>query len=146
MTSGAGTWQAGRVSEAGRGETGQVATGGADPGADVHELVPAWLTVPDVAERFGVLVTRVHQLLGDGSLLGLRRDGVLRVPAGFVRGDAVVKGLPGVITVLRDGGYDDVAAIRWLHTPDDSLPGTPVDALQADRRREVTRRAQALAF
>jgi hypothetical protein len=137
------TWQAGRVSEAGRGEAGQVATGGV---VDVHQLVPEWLTVPDVAERFGVLVTKVHQLLGDGSLLGLRRDGVLRIPAGFVQGDAVVKGLPGVITVLRDGGYDDEAAIRWLHTPDDSLPGTPVDALQGDRRREVTRRAQALAF
>lgn len=120
-----------------------MATGGV---ADVHTLVPEWLTVPDVAERFDVLVTRVHQLLGEGSLLGLRRDGVLRIPAGFVQGAGVVKGLPGVITVLRDGGYDDEAAIRWLHTPDDSLPGTPVDALQGDRRREVTRRAQALAF
>ncbi len=135
------------MSEAGRTDTGQVATDGADPGpVDVHELVPEWLTVPEVAERFGVLVTKVHQLLGEGSLLGLRRDGVLRIPAGFVQGAAVVKGLPGVVTVLRDGGYDDEAAIRWLHTPDDSLPGTPVDALQGDRRREVTRRAQALAF
>jgi excisionase family DNA binding protein len=105
-----------------------------------------WLTVPEVAERLGIPVTRVHQLLRDGALAGRRDGGVLRVPAGFLRGDAVVKGLPGVLTLLRDGGYDDEAAIRWLHTPDDSLPGTPVEALRADRGREVKRRAQALAL
>jgi hypothetical protein len=58
----------------------------------------------------------------------------------------VVKGLAGVLTLLHDGGYDDETAIRWLHTPDDSLPGTPVQALAADRGREVKRRAQALAL
>ncbi len=105
-----------------------------------------WLTVPDVAERLGVPVTRVRQLLRDGGLAGQRDGGVLRVPAAFVPGDAVVKGLAGVLTVLHDGGYDDEAAIRWLHTPDETLPGTPVAALQADRGREVKRRAQALAF
>lgn len=127
------SWHSGRVSEAGQIESVQV-------------LVPEWLTVPDVAERLGVLVTKVHQLMGDGALAAVRIDGVLRIPAGFVRGDAVVKGLPGVLTLLHDGGYDDEAAIRWLHTADESLPGTPVDALQADRSREVKRRAQAVAF
>ena len=105
-----------------------------------------WLTVPDVAERLGVPVTRVHQLLRDGGLAGMRVAGVLRVPAAFLRDDAVVKGLSGVLTLLHDGGYDDEATIRWLHTPDDTLPGTPVEALRADRGREVKRRAQALAF
>jgi hypothetical protein len=105
-----------------------------------------WLTVPDVAERMGVSVARVHQLLGEGGLVGLRVDGVLRVPAGFLRDDSVVKGLAGVLTLLRDGGYDDEAAIRWLHTPDESLPGTPAQALAEDRGKEVKRRAQALAL
>jgi excisionase family DNA binding protein len=105
-----------------------------------------WLTVPDVAERLGVPVTRVHQLLREGGLAGQREGGVLRVPAGFLRGNAVIKGLSGVLTLLRDGGYDDEAAIRWLHTADDSLPGTPVEALAADRGKEVKRRAQALAL
>ena len=36
--------------------------------------------------------------------------------------------------------------MRWLFTPDDSLPGTPADALRAGRKTEVRRRAQALAF
>ncbi len=105
-----------------------------------------WLTVPDVAERMSIPVTRVHQLLRDGRLAGQRSGGVLRVPAAFLHGDAVVKGLPGVLTVLRDGGYTDEEAIRWLHADDASLPGTPVDALRGDRGREVKRRAQALGF
>ncbi len=76
-----------------------------------------WLTVPDVAERLGVPVTRVHQLVREGGLAGQREDGVLRVPAGFLNGNAVVKGLSGVLTLLHDGGYDDETAIRWLHHP-----------------------------
>ena len=105
-----------------------------------------WLTVPEVAERLGIPLPRVHQLLREGGLAGARVDGVLRVPASFLTGDAVVKHLAGVLTVLHDGGYSDEEAIRWLHTPDETLPGTPVDALRGDRSREVKRRAQAMAF
>jgi excisionase family DNA binding protein len=102
--------------------------------------------VPDVAERLGVPVTRVHQLLRDGGLAGVRSGGVLRVPAAFLQGDSVVKGLSGVLTLLRDAGYGDEEAIRWLHEQDDTLPGSPVEALQGNRGREVKRRAQALGF
>ena len=48
--------------------------------------------------------------------------------------------------MLADSGYVDDAALRWLFTPDDTLPGTPVDALRAGRKTEIRRRAQALAF
>jgi hypothetical protein len=58
----------------------------------------------------------------------------------------VVKGVPGVLTVLHDGGYDDREAIRWLFTDDESLPGRPIDALRENRGSEVKRRAQAMAF
>lgn len=109
--------------------------------------VPAWLTLPDVAERLDVPVTKVRQLIREGVLVALRPGGgPLRVPADFVGPGAVLKGLPGLITVLRDGGYDDEAAVRWLYTPDDSLPGTPVAALLENRGTEVKRRAQALAL
>jgi hypothetical protein len=85
-------------------------------------------------------------LLRDNTLAAIRADGVLRVPARFLAGDAVLKGLPGVLTLLRDGGYSDEEAVRWLHTADDTLPGSPIEALQADRGREVRRRAQAMSF
>ena len=58
----------------------------------------------------------------------------------FLDGNAVVKGLPGTITVLRDGGYNDDEILRWLFADDDSLPGTPVASLRSGRHREVKRR------
>ncbi|HEY0640888.1 MAG TPA: Rv2175c family DNA-binding protein [Pseudonocardiaceae bacterium] len=104
------------------------------------------LAVPDVAERLALPVTRVHQMLRDHQLLAMRRDGVIVIPAEFLTDDGPVKGLTGTITVLRDGGYRDTDILRWLFTEDESLPGTPVSALRADRGREVKRRAQAMAF
>lgn len=104
------------------------------------------LPVGEVAVLLAVPVSRVHQFVRDGQLLSLRRDGAVVVPAEFLDGAVVVKGLPGTITVLRDGGYGDTEILRWLFADDDSLPGTPVASLRAGRHKEVKRRAQAMAF
>ena len=58
----------------------------------------------------------------------------------------IVKGVPGLLTLLHDGMYDDREILGWLFTPDDSLPGRPIDALRENRGAEVKRRAQAMAF
>jgi excisionase family DNA binding protein len=107
-----------------------------------------WLTVPEVAEALRVEVTRVRQLLREGTLLATRRggDGPLMIPADFVQEGEVLTSLPGVITLLRDAGYSDEEALDWLYRPDDTLPGTPVHALAENRGTEVKRRAQALGF
>jgi Rv2175c C-terminal domain of unknown function len=106
-----------------------------------------WLTVGEVGDALGLPPTRVQQLLRAGSLAGTRGpDGVLRVPADFLAEGTIVKGLPGVLTLLRDAGFTDEESVRWLHTADDSLPGTPIAALRTDRGKEVKRRAQALGF
>ena len=106
-----------------------------------------WLNLPDVAERLDLPVTRVRQLIRDHKLLAERRDGVLYVPAAFVADGHVLKGLPGLLTLLhRRRLRRDAEAMRWLFTDDPSLPGTPVDALTGNRMKEVHRRAQALAF
>lgn len=108
---------------------------------------PDLLTVPEAAELLHVDVARVRQHLRDGVLLAERgADGVLRIPAMFVAGGVVVKGLPGTITLLRDSGFDDSAALRWLFTSDPTLPGNPAEALAQNRGTEVKRRAQALAL
>jgi excisionase family DNA binding protein len=109
--------------------------------------VDEWLTVTEVAERLEVPVARVRQMLRDGTLAGSRQaDGQVRVPADLICDGAVIKGLAGVLTLLRDAGYSEDEALRWLHRPDETLPGTPVQALRSDRGKEVKRRAQALGF
>ena len=105
-----------------------------------------WCTLPDVAEQLDVPVNKVHQLVREKALIAVRRDGVLHVPAELVAGKLVIKHLPGVLTLLYDAGYNDEEALRWLYTPDDTLPGTPAEALCGDRAREVKRRAQALGY
>jgi Rv2175c C-terminal domain of unknown function len=107
---------------------------------------PTYVPVPEIATRLGIVVTKVHQLIRERQLIAVRTDGVLRVPAEFVADGLVVKGLPGTITLLTDGGYRDEEIIDWLFTPDDSLPGSPIDALRENRGREVHRRAQAAGY
>ena len=106
----------------------------------------ATLPVAEVAQQLSLPVSRIHQLVRDGQLLSVRRGGEVVVPADFLDGSAVVKGLSGTITVLRDGGYSDTHILRWLFADEDSLPGTPIESLRAGRHREVKRRAQAMAF
>ncbi|MEU8620056.1 Rv2175c family DNA-binding protein [Streptomyces sp. NPDC048623] len=118
--------------------------------AKTDALVPDWLFLPDVAEMLDVEVTRVRQLVKEGQLIAVRREvrpgeKILQVPAAFIQGDKVVKGLVGTLTLLRDDGFTDEEMLEWLFTPDPSLPGTPAQALSENRGTEVKRRAQALA-
>ncbi len=108
--------------------------------------VPSYVPVPDIAAELGLVVTKVHQLLRDRQLIAVRRDGVLQLPAEFVSGGAVVKGLTATITLLTDAGYTDREIIDWMFAEDDSLPGSPITALRENRGREVHRRAQVAGF
>jgi len=110
-------------------------------------IVGAWLSVPDVAERLSLPVSRVKQLLRDRKLLAVQRpSGEFAIPAAFLDGDQIIHGLGGTLTLLFDCGFSDTEAMSWLFTADETLPGTPVQALAEHRRTEVNRRAQALAF
>jgi Rv2175c C-terminal domain of unknown function len=115
---------------------------------DLDQLVSAWLTLPDVAERLGIDVGRVRRLVQDRCLLAVRRGEprVLSIPEALLHDGEPLPELRGTLTVLADSGFDDVEAMQWLFTPDESLPGTPVDALRAGRKTEIRRRAQALAL
>lgn len=113
---------------------------------------PTFVPVPEIAARLGIIVTRVHQLLRDRTLVAVRRDGVLQIPEEFIA-DAtqtdpvgVVKGLTGTITLLTDARFSDDEIIEWLFDADDSLPGSPIQALRENRGREVHRRAQVAGF
>jgi Rv2175c C-terminal domain of unknown function len=106
------------------------------------------LSFPDVAEALGVPVTRVHQYVRDGHLVAIRSgdEGPRTIPALFLDGTEIVKALDGVIRLLRDARFTDPEIVDWLFRDDDSLPGTPIDALRRNAGREVKRRAQVAGY
>ncbi len=99
------------------------------------------------AEALGVPPNRVAQYVRDGHLVAvLDETGKRRVPALLVQDGSIVKHLPGVITLLRDAQFADHEIVDWLYRDDDSLPGSPIDALRANRGSEVKRRAQVAGY
>jgi hypothetical protein len=113
---------------------------------DLHTLVPSWLTLTEAAGQLGMSPNKVRQLARERQLATVRLAGSTEpsVPAEFLVGDAVVKGLGGTLIVLADHALTVEESVEWLFTPDDSLPGRPIDALREDRGKEVRRRAQAI--
>ena len=117
-------------------------------GTDLADLVEEWLDWAQAADRLGVSVSKVRQLIREHQLAAVvpAPGAGQQVPAALLQDGVVVKGVPGVLTVLHDGGYDDRWALTWLFTADDTLPGRPIDALRENRGSEIKRRAQAMAF
>ena len=119
-----------------------------DSAPGLAELVGEWLDWSEASEQLHVSVSKVRQLIREHHLAAAVPvpGGGQQVPAALIMDGQIVKGVPGVLTVLHDGAYDDREAITWLFTPDESLPGRPIDALRENRGSEVKRRAQAMGF
>jgi hypothetical protein len=105
-----------------------------------------WLTVPDLVGILGVSPGRVHRLIEDRHLAAVRRDGVLSVPAAFLRDGQPMPELRGTLVLLGDSGFTDDEAVQWMTEEEASLGVAPIEALRAGRKAEVRRVAQALAF
>ena len=115
--------------------------------ADLDTLVSEWLDWSQAGALLGVTPAKVRTMIKDHELAAaVPRPGAgPQVPADFIDAGFVVKGLPGLLTVLHDGGYDDRECIAWIFT-DADLPGRPIDALRENRGSEVKRRAQAMGL
>ena len=117
---------------------------------DLEQLVGEWLTVPDIGERMGMRLSDVRQMIEDRQVLGARIGprNVLSVPSKFFNDEGPLPELPGTFTVLHDSRMTDAQILRWLFTPDDTLPvpGSPMDALLAGFKTEVRRRAMEAAY
>jgi len=111
-------------------------------------LIADWHDWKATAAELGVSVSKVRQLIREHHLAAaVPTPGAgQQVPAELVMDGAVVKGVPGLLTLLADGGWTDREMLTWLFTPDDTLPGRPIDALRENRGSEVKRRAQVLAL
>ena len=114
--------------------------------ADLAALVPEWIDWAGAAQQLGVTVAKVRTMIRDHELAAaVPTPGAgQQVPADFIQDGLVVKGLPGLLTILHDGKFDDRECIAWLFL-DQDLPGRPIDALRENRGAEVKRRAQAMS-
>lgn len=115
---------------------------------ELENLIGEWLNLPDMAEALDTDIRQVHRLIDDRKIIAVRigEPPVRSVPAEFIMDGQVVDSLKGTLTVLRDAAFSDEEALRWLFTPDDTLPGTPMEALRQGRKTEIRRRAQAMAW
>jgi len=114
---------------------------------DLAGLIGDWIDWAEAARQLGVTVAKVRTMIRTHELAAaVPYPGAgQQIPAAFIEDGLIVKGLPGLLTVLRDAEYDDREAIRWIYT-DAQLPGRPIDALRENRGSEAKRRAQALGF
>ena len=101
-------------------------------------LVGDWVTIPDIAEALDLKVTRVHNLISDGTLVALREPdtNVRKVPALFLNGDHVLESLKGTLVVLKDAGFSDEEAITWLYTAMILCRDVPLMRSLTGRRRK----------
>ncbi len=118
------------------------------PDDALQTLIDEWLDWKAAATALGVSVTKVRTLIREHQLAAaVPAPGAgQQIPAELLMEGEIVKGVPGLLTLFADGGWDDREKLTWLFTADDSLPGRPIDALRENRGSEVKRRAQALAL
>lgn len=105
------------------------------------------ISISEAADRMGVVVSKVLHLLRKGHIVAVRVHDALYIPELFFnKGGGLNKFVPGVLSLLSDGGYSSEEILVFLFQEDSSLPGRPVDALHGHMAREVMRRAQAMAI
>ena len=88
----------------------------------------------------------MRRLIDDRHLLAARVDGVLKVPADFLRDGEPLPELRGTLDrARRRRASATTRRSTGCSSDEDSLGTTPIDALRAGRKAEVRRVAQALA-
>lgn len=116
---------------------------------DLSALVSDWLDWDQAADLLAVTPAKVRTMVREHKLAAaVPAPGQPQgIPALFIDDETgePVKGLPGLLTLMHDNGYDDRECIAWLFL-DDDLPGRPIDALRENRGSEAKRRAQAMAL
>ncbi|MEO0023888.1 MAG: hypothetical protein RL196_329 [Actinomycetota bacterium] len=108
--------------------------------------VSAWLTVPDAADLLGEPLGRVRRLIEEHTLIGVKRDGVMMIPADCIQNGEALPSIRGTIHVLLDSGFTTEGAIEWLYTDEPTLGKTPMAALLDGQKTQIRRLAQALAL
>lgn len=106
--------------------------------------VGQWLTILEAAELLGIPKGKVNRLLEEYSLVAIKRDGQLMIPAELIVDGEPLAPLRGTIILLLDSGYSIEEAIAWLYTHSEVLGQTPLQSLLEGKKAPVRRLAQML--
>jgi excisionase family DNA binding protein len=106
--------------------------------------VTNWLTILEAAELLGIPKGKVNRLLEEYSLVAIKRDGQLMIPAELIVDGEPLAPLRGTIILLLDSGYSIEEAIDWLYTHSEVLGQTPLQSLIEGKKAPVRRLAQML--
>ena len=111
---------------------------------DASPFSGEFLTIPDLVELFDISPGKVRRLIEERHLASVRIDGVLRVPAEFVRDAQPLPSLRGTLILLADAGYSEEEQVAWLLSNSDELRARPIDVLLSGNKSAVRRAAQSL--
>ncbi len=108
------------------------------------ESVTNWLTVQEAADLLNIPKGKVNRLLEEYSLVAVKKDGQLMIPAELIVAGEPLAPLRGTIILLMDSGYSIEESIDWLYTYSDVVGQTPLQALLEGKKAPVRRLAQML--
>ncbi len=108
------------------------------------ESVTNWLTVQEAADLLNIPKGKVNRLLEEYSLVAVKKDGQLMIPAELIVAGEPLAPLRGTIILLMDSGYSIEESIDWLYTYSDVLGQTPLQSLLEGKKAPVRRLAQML--
>ena len=108
------------------------------------EKVTNWLTILETADLLGIPKGKVNRLLEDHTLVAVKREGRLMIPAELIVDDEPLASLRGTIIMLQDSGHSIDESIDWLYTHSEVLGQTPLQSLLEGKKAPVRRLAQML--
>ena len=108
------------------------------------DSVTNWLTVLEAAEALRIPKGKVNRLLEEYSLVAVKREGQLMIPAELIVDGEPLAPLRGTIVLLLDSGFSIEESVAWLYTHSDVLGQTPLQSLLEGKKAPVRRLAQML--
>ena len=111
---------------------------------DSTNSVTNWLTVLEAADALGIPKGKVNRLLEEYSLVAVKKDGQLMIPAELIVDGEPLAPLRGTIILLLDSGYSIEESVQWLYTHSDVLGQTPLQSLLEGKKAPVRRLAQMI--
>lgn len=108
------------------------------------DRVSNWLTILETADLLGIPKGKVNRLLEEHTLVAVKREGQMMIPADLIVDGEPLPSLRGTIIMLQDAGYSIEESVDWLFSHSEVLGQTPLQSLLDGKKAPVRRLAQML--